>query len=193
MATPLPLSATLLPEARPAARPAAAPRPGPPPGTGPLPPRAAPPWPPAPKNLARHTANLAGEPALGVTLAYAGMSLPLCVVLGVALTVVLCLPILIIGAAGGMLSIVAIGGGKLLVSGLRRGALVASASGLEFTPYDTSLRRPKPDQSFGAVWSQVGVEQGRVSVLRLAGRRVQVGPRNRAFVDAAAARAGNLR
>ena len=39
-----------------------------------------------PKNLARHTANLAGEPALGVTLAYAGMGLPLCWVLGVALT-----------------------------------------------------------------------------------------------------------
>ncbi|MBD3945620.1 hypothetical protein [Nocardioides ganghwensis] len=193
VATPLPLSATLLPEARPAARPAAARRPGPPPGPGPRPHEAAPAWPPLPKNLARHTANLAGEPALGVTLAYAGMSLPLCLALGVALTVVLCLPILFIGPAGGMLSIVAIGGGKLLVAGLRRGALVASANGLEFTPYDTSLRKPKPDQSFGAVWSQVAVEQGRVSVLRLAGRRVQVGPRNRAFVAAAAARAGSRR
>lgn len=188
-ASPLPLSATLLP----GARPAASPRPGPPPGLVPLPRGAAPSWPPVPKSLARHTANLAGEPALGVTLAYAGMTLPLCVALGVALTVVLCLPILFIGPAGGMLSIVAIGGGKLLVSGLRRGALVASANGLEFTPYDTSLRKPKPDQSFGAVWSQVAVEQGRVSVLRLAGRRVQVGPRNRAFAAAAAARAGNPR
>lgn len=196
-AAPLPLSATLLPGARPAATPPPGPppgtSPGPPPGSGPRPQGPAPSWPPVPKNLARHTANLAGEPALGVTLAYAGMSLPLCVALGVAMTVVLCLPILVIGAAGGMLSIVAIGGGKLLVSGLRRGALVASASGLEFTPYDTSLRKPKPDQSFGAVWSQVAVEEGRVSVLRLAGRRVQVGPRNRAFVAAAAARARSLR
>lgn len=207
-AAPLPLSATLLPGARPAATPPPGPppgppagpppgpprpSPGPPPGPGPRPPGPAPSWPPVPKNLARHTANLAGEPALGVTLAYAGMSLPLCVALGVAMTVVLCLPILVIGAAGGMLSIVAIGGAKLLVSGLRRGALVASANGLEFTPYDTSLRKPKPDQSFGAVWSQVTVEEGRVSVLRLAGRRVQVGPRNRAFVAAAAARARSVR
>jgi hypothetical protein len=188
-AAPLPLSATLLP----GARPAATPPPGPPPGPGPRPQGPVPSWPPVPKNLARHTANLAGEPALGVTLAYAGMSLPLCVGLGVAMTVVLCLPILYLGAAGGMLSIVAIGGGKLLVSGLRRGALVASTNGLEFTPYDTSLRKPKPDQSFGAVWSQVAVEEGRVSVLSLAGRRVQVGPRNRAFVAAAAARARGQR
>jgi hypothetical protein len=187
-ASPLPLSATLLPAA-----PAPAPRPVPPPGPGPRPQGAAPAWPPVPKNLARHTTNLVGEPALGVTLGYAGMSLPLCWVLGVALTVVLCLPILVIGSAAGMLAIVAVGGGKLLVSGLRRGALVASASGVEFTPYDTSLRKPKPDQSFGAVWSQVSVEQGRISVVSLAGRRVQVGPRNRAFVAAAAARAGTPR
>jgi hypothetical protein len=188
-ASPLPLSATLLPEARPAATP----RPAQPPGPGARPPGAAPAWPPVPKNFARHTTNLVGEPALGVTLAYAGMSLPLCWVLGVALTVVLCLPILVIGSAAGVLAIVAVGGGKLLVSGLKRGALVASASGVEFTPYDTSLRKPKPDQSFGAVWSQVSVEQGRISVLTLAGRRVQVGPRNRAFVAAAAARAGSSR
>lgn len=187
--SPLPLSATLLPESRPAATP----RPGPPPPPRPSVDGAAPPWPPAPKNFARHTTNLAGEPALGISLAYAGMSLPLCVVLGVAMTVVLCLPILVLGAAGGMLSIVAIGGGKLLVSGLRRGVLVASANGLEFTPYDTSLRKPKPDQSFGAAWSQVSVVAGRISVLSLAGRRVQVGPRNRAFVAAAAARARSPR
>jgi len=55
------------------------------------------------------------------------------------------------------------------------------------------LRKPKPERSFGAVWSQVSVEQGRVSVVRVAGRRIQVGPRNRSFVAAAAARAGNVR
>lgn len=81
----------------------------------------------------------------------------------------------------------------MLVARLRRGALVASASGLEFTPYDTSLRTPRPEQSFGAVWSQVSVEQGRVSVLRVAGRRVQVGPRNRAFAATAATMAGGAR
>jgi hypothetical protein len=169
---PMPLRMTLLPEA------------------GPFP---APAWPSAPKNFARHTTNLLGEPALGVTLAYAGMSLPLCVALGLTMTVLLCLPVFLIGATGAILPILAIGGGKLLVARLGRGALVASNSGLEFTPYDTALRRPRPEQSFGAVWSQVSVAQGRVSVLELAGRRVQVGPRNRSFVAAAAQCAGEVR
>ena len=136
---------------------------------------------------------MAGEPALGVTLGYAGMSLPVCVALGVSMTVVLCLPILFLGTTGFLLPLLAVGGAKLLVARLRRGALVASALGLEFTPYDTTLRTPKPEQSFGAVWSQVSVEPGRVSVLRLAGRRVQVGPRNGAFVAAVAAAAARAR
>jgi hypothetical protein len=185
-APPAALSATLLPEAPPAGSVPPGP-PSPPLGA------AGPAWPPVPKTFRNHTANVAGEPALGVTLGYAGMSLPLCVVLGVSMTVVLCLPILVLGATGGLLPLLAIGGGKLLVARLGRGALVASALGLEFTPYDTSLRKPKPEQSFGAVWSQVSVEPGRVSVLRVAGRRVQVGPRNAAFVAAAAARARDVR
>jgi hypothetical protein len=182
--SPSSLSATLLPDTPPAGPARPAPQP---------PSAAARRWPPIPKTFRNHTTNVAGEPALGVTLAYAGMNLALCWVLGVAMTVVLCLPILIVGGAGGVLSILAIGGGKLLVTRLGRGALVASERGLEFTPYDTSLRKPKPERSFGAVWSQVSVEQGRVSVVRVAGRRIQVGPRNRSFVAAAAARAGNVR
>lgn len=180
------LSATLLPEAPPV-------RPAPPGPPSPPPRAAAPAWPPIPRTFRNHTANVAGEPALGVALGYAGMSLPLCVVLGVAMTVVLCLPILFLGTTGVLLPLLAIAGGKLLVARLRRGAVVASNLGLEFTPYDTSLRKPKPEQSFGAVWSQVSVEPGRVSVLRVAGRRIQVGPRNAAFVAAAAARARDAR
>ena len=188
-ASPLPLSATLLPDARPSATPRQAP-----PGPGLATPLAAPPaWPPVPKSFARHSANLAGEPALGVCLAYRGMSLLLCVALVIAMTIVLCLPILFLGAKAGILPLVGIGGAKLLIGRLGRGVLVASTSGLEFTPYDLSLTRPRPEQSFGAVWSQVSVEQSSVSALRLAGRRVQVGPRNRAFVAAAAAQAGRAR
>lgn len=192
----VPLVQTLLPDAPLTAAPTAGPprvlaadagAPAPqPPGASRVP-VSAPPWPPVPKNLVRHTTNLAGEPALGVVLAYAGMSLPLCAVLTTAMTVVLCLPILVVGAAGAVLAPVGVAGAKLLISRLRRGALVASASGLEFVPYDTSLRNPRPEQSFGAVWPQVQVQQGRVSTLRVAGRRVQVGPRNRAFAAAAAA------
>lgn len=185
----VPLSATLLPDAGSAGALRRAPAaPTGPPLTG-----TEPSWPRTPKNFARHTTNLAGEPALGVCLAYAGMGLTLCVVLVVAMTIVLCLPVLVLGATGGLLPLLGIVGAKLLIARLGRGALVASPNGLEFTPYDTSLRRPRPEQSFGAVWSQVSVQHGRVSVLRIAGRRVQVGPRNRDFVAAVAALAGDVR
>lgn len=187
-----PLAATVLPDTPPAppCGPAPTPVPAPPAAAAPMPAAGTPPpWPPVPKTFRQVTTNVAGEPALGVALAYAGMPLALCVALGVTMTVVLCLPILLVGAAGGILSIVAIAGGKLLVAGLRRGALVASVNGLEFTPYDVSLHKPRPEQAFGAVWSQVSVEPGSTSVVRMAGRRVQVGPRNKAFVAAAAARA----
>lgn len=146
------------------------------------------PWPKTPKTFAAHTTTRSGEPALGATLGYAGMSLPLCVTAGVALVVVLCLPIFLVGAKGGLLPILAIVGGRVLVSQLGRGAVVASASWIEFTPYDVSLRKPKPEGAFGAAWSQVELERDTVSVLRFAGRRVQLGPRNRAFVAAAAQR-----
>lgn len=179
---PVPLSATLLPDALPRV------------GSPPAPPGpSAAAWPPVPKGLARHTTNLAGEPALGVCLAYAGMDLTLCVALVVAMTVVLCLPILLVGATGFLLPLLGIAGARLLVARLRRGALVASASGLEFMPYDTSLTKPRPEQSFGAAWSQVSLAPGGVSDLAIAGRRVQVGPRNRAFVAAATHLAGGPR
>ena len=151
------------------------------------------PWPKTPKTFAAHTTTRSGEPALGAALGYAGMSLPLCVTAAVSMTVLLCLPILLIGAKGGLLPLLGMLGARVLVSRLGRGAVVASASGIEFTPYDTSLRKPQPERAFGAPWSQVEVERDTVSVLRFAGRRVQVGPRNRAFVAAAAQRVRGVR
>ena len=166
----------------------------PPAPPSPLPHGAGPaPWPATPKTFARHTATRSGEPVLGAALGYAGMSLPVCVTAGVTLTVVLCLPILLIGATGGLLPILAVLGARVLVGRLGRGAVVVSASGIEFTPYDTSLRKPQPERAFGAPWSQVEVERDTVSVLRFAGHRVQVGPRNRAFVEAVAHRVGAVR
>lgn len=150
-------------------------------------------WPPVPRNFARHTSNLAGEPAIGVCLAYAGMSLTTCAVLVVAMTVVLVLPIVVVGATGGILAVLGIAGAKVLIARLGRGALIASARGLEFIPYDTSLRKPRPEESFGAVWAQVSVAPAQVTRVRVAGRRVQVGPRNKAFVTAVMARAGTSR
>lgn len=151
------------------------------------------PWPAIAKTFAAHTTTRSGEPALGATLGYAGMSLPLCVTATISLTVLLCLPIVFIGATGGLLPILGVLGGRVLVGRLGRGAVVASASGIEFTPYDASLRSPQPEKAFGAPWSQVEVERDTVSVLRFAGHRVQLGPRNRAFVEAAAHRVGEVR
>lgn len=145
-------------------------------------------WPKTPKTFAAHTTTRSGEPALGAALGYAGMSLALCVTATVSMTVLLCLPILLIGAKGGLLPLLGVLGARVLVSRLGRGAVVASASWIEFTPYDTSLRKPQPEGAFGAPWSQVEIERDTVSVLRFAGRRVQLGPRNRAFVAAAAQR-----
>lgn len=150
-------------------------------------------WPKTPKTFARHTATRSGEPALGVALGYAGMNLPLCVTMAVTLTAVLCLPVILIGVTGFLLPLLAVLGGRVLVSRLGRGAVVASESWIEFTPYDVSLRKPQPEKAFGAPWSQVEVTQDTVSVLRFGGRRVQVGPRNRAFAAAVAQRAEGAR
>lgn len=144
------------------------------------------PWPAVPKTFAAHTSTRSGEPALGVALGYAGMSLTLCVVATVTMTVLLCLPILVLGATGGLLPILGVLGARVLVSRLGRGAVVASQSWIEFTPYDASLRKPQPEKAFGAPWSQVVVERDTVSVLRFSGHRVQLGPRNRAFAAAVA-------
>jgi hypothetical protein len=150
-------------------------------------------WPATPKTFRSHTATRSGEPALGAALGYAGMSLPLCVTAAITLTVVLCLPVFLIGPTGFLLPLLGVLGGRVLVSRLGRGAVVASESWIEFTPYDASLRKPRPERAFGAPWSQVEVEQDTVSVLRLAGRRVQLGPRNRAFAAAVAQRVEGAR
>lgn len=150
-------------------------------------------WPTPPRSLASHTATRSGEPALGVALAYAGMSLPLCVAAVITLTVLLCLPFVLVGASGVLLPLLGVLGARLLVGRLGRGALVASDGGVEFVPYDVGLRKPLLDRAFAAPWSGVEVERGTVSVVRFDGRRVQVGPRNRGFADAVAGRAGEAR
>lgn len=173
-----PGEATLLPPSAPA-----------PPAPSPVP-RS---WPRPPTSLARHATMLSGEPAVGATLAYAGMNLTACVVGMVSLTVLLCLPVIAVGATGFLLPLLGLGGARLLIGRLDRGALVASATGLEFVPYDISMRTPRSQHAFGAPWSQVEVGLGRVSALRFAGRRVQVGPRNRSFAEAASHWAGRVR
>ena len=142
-------------------------------------------WPKTKKQFARHAQATTGEPAFAAVLAYSGANLLVVAGLVVALTVVLCIPILVLGSSGILFPIVATLGASLLVRRLGRGALVATANGLEFTPYDQSLRNPRPDGAFAASWAEVTVEPGFVTRYRFAGRNVQVGPRNKQFVAAA--------
>ena len=155
--------------------PTPAPAGDPPPGAG---------WPKVPTQLAAHTHARSGEPARGVVLAYSGMNLLLCVVLVLLLLTGLIVPAIVWDVTGLLPPVLAMLLTSLLVRGLRRGALVASDGGLEFTPYDQLLRKPRPEGGFAAPWSEVSVSEGYVSALRFAGHRVQVGPRNRAFAAA---------
>ncbi|HSV38392.1 MAG TPA: hypothetical protein VLI04_06480 [Nocardioidaceae bacterium] len=142
-------------------------------------------WPKPHKQLARHTQAKTGEPALTVILAYSGMNLMLVFGLMIALTVVLCLPILFLGSSGILFPIAGALLASLLVRRLGKGGLVATEAGLEFTPYDLNLKKPDLDNVFRASWAEVTVEPGYVTTYRFAGRAVQVGPRNKAFVAAA--------
>lgn len=142
-------------------------------------------WPKTKKTLARHTHALTGEPAFTAVLGYSGANLLVIAGLVVALTVVLCIPIFVLGSSGILFPIAATLGASFLVRKLGRGALVATGAGLEFTPYDQSLRKPRTEEAFAAPWSEVTVEPGFVTVYRFAGREVQVGPRNKQFVAAA--------
>jgi hypothetical protein len=82
----------------------------------------------------------------------------------------------------------------LLGLGLRRalagGVLVATETGVEFTPYSTFGSKPQPKDAFRAPWSEVAVTDGRFSAIRLTGRRVQVTPFHRQFTRACLARVG---
>ncbi len=160
-----------------------------PPGQEPTPPPAKRPasWPPLRKAVAAHSRSAAGEETLGAAQAYAGMSLPLFAGALVLLVLVLIAPVLFLDAVGLLLPVVGAAVAAVLVRFLGYGALVATRSGLEFTPYDGPMRKARPDRAYSASWSEVTVEPGYFSTVRFAGHRIQLGPRNRNFADALAA------
>ncbi|WP_159083490.1 hypothetical protein [Nocardioides terrigena] len=191
---PLPLGVTAAPPGMPPANPgpANAARAAAPPVrvAPPAPPASDSRWPRTPKQLAAHTHDRSGQPARGVVLAYGGMNLALCVLLVLLLLTVLVIPVLVWDVSGLLLPVVGTLLASVLVRSLGRGALVATDGGVEFTPYDQLMRHPRPEHGFAAPWSEVSVTEGFVSVVRLAGHRVQVGPRNRTFAQLAAAASG---
>lgn len=146
------------------------------------------PWPTPRGRLAkRHPASSTGEPTLGVVRGYSGMSLQLYIAIVSAFVVLVGVSFVMFHVLVGALPIL------LLAFVMRRaladGALVATAHGLEFTPYSPLGGKPK-GPGFAAPWSEVTVTDGAFSACDLAGRTVQVGPFNRQFTRAALAYAG---
>jgi hypothetical protein len=131
------------------------------------------------------------RPAAGPVAAHPGLPLALVAALFTALVIVLCLPIFLLDANSGLLTVVGVALGSLLARQLGQGVLTAAPGGLTFTPYSSGLRAARPDKAFEVPWTQVEVREGFVSRLDLAGRSIQVGPGNRAFARAAAARTGS--
>lgn len=149
------------------------------------------PWPAATKRLAvAHPQSGTGEPVLGVTQAYAGVSLAAFTIVMVILTVALVAVLLLLPGSGWLLALAGAVAARYATRFLQYGALLATETGMDFVPYDANMRRARPEETLRAPWSEVDVELGTVSTVSAAGRRFQVGPRNRAFAAAAAAVAG---
>lgn len=147
-------------------------------------------WPAAPRRLARVTSARSSDDDWGVAVGYSGMPLIMFGGLLAVLLVGLCTPVLFLGSGGLLFPLIGFAAASLLLRGLGVGVLNASPAGLRFTPYDGPLRRERADKAFSVPWSRLGVSEGFVSRLDLEGRRVQIGPRQRAFVRCVAAHAG---
>lgn len=144
---------------------------------------------PAPSRLARgHAASRAGQPVLGATWAYAGMSLKVYLLIVGLVVALMVASFVAFHVLVGALPLLALA--YFLRRAVARGLLVATASGLEFTAYTAFLSKPRADGGFSAAWSEVTVDEGAFTELRLAGRRLQVGPLSRQFARASAAHAG---
>ena len=145
-------------------------------------------WPKPMRRLRKlHDRSATGEPVLGVVQTYAGIPFGLfaggaAVVLTSLVVVLFLLPPTGWAIAGAAAALSARG----LSSRAKFGALAATESGLEHVPYVANMRRPKPDDAVSAPWSEVRAQVGGISVVEMAGRRIQVGPRNREFAEAVA-------
>jgi hypothetical protein len=147
------------------------------------------PWPPPRRALARrHRTSATGEPVLGVVRAYAGMSLRLYVGIVAALIVLIIALFAVFHLVAGAIPILLIA--FFLRRALADGALLATASGVEFTPYSALGSRPRSDGHVSASWVDVKVTDGAFSVLETADSHFQIGPLGRQFTRASLAYAG---
>lgn len=148
-------------------------------------------WPRPPRRLAKiHATATTGEPALGVVQSYAGIPFALFAGGAAVVLIGLCVTLLILTSGWAIAAGIAAAAAFALTNAAKFGALVATESGVEFVPYVANMRRPKLDEVVTAPWRDVRAEVSTVSAVDVAGTRVQVGPRNRRFAEAVAARAG---
>lgn len=146
-------------------------------------------WPTPSRRLARrHSRSTAGEAALGVARAYAGMSLQVYSVVVSVFVGLVILGFLLLHLLVGVVPVLVVV--YLMRRALKAGVLVATASGLEFTTYSPLGNRPQAGGVFAATWAEVTGDDGAVTVLQMAGRRIQLGPLSRQFARAALEHAG---
>lgn len=144
-------------------------------------------WPPVPRGVLRtHTTTSTGQPVLGVAQGYAGM--PLLVAWGLLAVLLVLAPLPVLVPAPGLVTPLCFLAAVGLATALRRGALVAGEDVVELVPYNRSMTRPRDEGRVSVPWSEVSLEPGTFSTVRLGSTRVQLGPGSRRFVDALGAR-----
>ena len=136
-------------------------------------------WPPMRKTVRQAVAVLEGPPPVAGAHGAAGMSIALSSVLLTALVVVLCLPIFLWDARGGVLPLIGIALATPIAKRSRYGVLTAHEEGVRFTPYKPRTRAPINAEAVRAPWSQVRVKEGFITRVEWDGTSVQLLPRGR--------------
>jgi hypothetical protein len=151
---------------------------------------ARPEWPETSKHVAAKLAQAtAVEPYHAATLAYGGIPFLAFASGLITLTVLMCLPVILLDARGPLLAVLAALLALPLVHLAGYGILRVTDEGVVFLPYAGALSSPRPDQAIATRWGDLRVEEGWVSSLWVDGHRVQLGPRSGRFARAVAARA----
>jgi hypothetical protein len=122
---------------------------------------------------------LDGPPALAGAHGAAGISIMVSSALLTALVVVLCLPIFLWDARGGVLPLVGILLATPVAKASRYGLLTVHEDGVRFTPYKPRTRAPINAEAVRAPWSQVRVREGFITRVEWEGTSVQLLPRGR--------------
>jgi hypothetical protein len=151
-------------------------------------------WPIPAKRIAGLKQPDGGRTALSSAMCSAGIGLSwyalwILALLALCICGILLAPVHSIALVAPLITLVAVATSTAVTALLGRGVVIATHDGLEHTRCDLRVLRPRLETTRFTHWAQVSVEPGWISTVRLPGRRLQLGPRNRAFAAAAAAAA----